>query len=243
MKTRNALVTGGAQGLGFAISKRLAEDGCIVTIADKILENAEKAVADLTAAGHQGRAVQVDVTVDESVKKCISALDRIDVLVNNAGIYSEIAFEELTMKDFQTMMDVNLIGIFAVTQAALPILPQASRVVNIASRAALGGIGMAHYAASKGAVVSLTRSMAMEFLPRKITVNAVSPGFILTPMTRALPSEVIAERVKLQPGGALGDPSDIANAVCFFASENSRFITGQTLIVDGGRSLGVSNTL
>lgn len=232
------LVTGGAQGIGLGIVTRFAVDGWAVICADKNGKAAEKTAAGLRRRRLDVVGVEMDVRDRASIRAALKPYKSIDALVNNAGIYSGGDLKSLAEKDFDLMMSVNVNGLFAVTQETLKRMPNGGRIVNIASRAYLGGAGMAHYAASKGAVVSLTRSMALELGKRDISVNAIAPGLIDTPLVRSLPPKILAERRAQQPNGKMGTPADIANAAVFLASPATHFITGQVLLVDGGKSLG-----
>ena len=235
---RVAFVTGGAQGIGRAISGRLAEDGCHVVVADLQAKAAQKAAEEITASGGKAEGIGLDIRDRAAVATVFDRLPRIDIAVNNAGIFTDRPFFELTEQDFDLAHQVNVVGLFIVAQEAARRMEEGGRIVNIASRAFLGARGHAHYVASKAAVVGLTRAMAIELAVRGIAVNAVAPGLIDTPILRALSEERMKYQLSLQPTGKAGQPEDIANAVSFFASPRTGFVTGQTLLVDGGKSLG-----
>jgi 3-oxoacyl-[acyl-carrier protein] reductase len=162
-------------------------------------------------------------------------------MVCAAGIYNDAAFLDLDEDVFRRMLDVNVIGTFIPAQEAARRMTRGGRIITISSRGALGGTRFAHYVASKAAVVGLTRAMAMELRQAGIAVNSVAPGFTDTPMTRSGPPEIFAAWEALEPSGKAASPAVIANAVAFFASPGTSFVTGQTLFVDGGKSLGGLN--
>ena len=233
-----AFVTGAAQGIGRAIAARLARDGFRVVAMDRSAAPLEAAVAGLQAEGLNVEAACVDICDRNSVSSTLSRFDRVDVMVTAAGIYNDAKFLELTEDAFRKMLDVNVIGTFIPAQEAARRMRAGGRVVTISSRGALGGTRFAHYVASKAAVIGLTRAMAMELRDAQIAVNSVAPGFTDTPMTRSAPPEMFAAWEKLEPSGKAASPDDIANAVAFLAAPTTHFITGQTLFVDGGKSLG-----
>lgn len=233
-----ALVTGAARGIGRAIAERLARDGFEVILLDRDAAAAESAAKQIHAAGGSARPAAVDLLDSAAVSALIAGERPLDALVNNAGIFDERKFFELTPEDFRRMYDVNLVALFALSQAAARSMKPGAKIVNIASRAFLGARNHAHYVASKAAVVGLTRAMAMELAASGVLVNAIAPGLIDTPLLQALTPERMAAQLALQPTGKAGRPEDIANAVSFLASPAMDFITGQTLMVDGGKSLG-----
>jgi 3-oxoacyl-[acyl-carrier protein] reductase len=173
-----------------------------------------------------------------SVAAAFDGQSRVDALVCAAGIYNDAHFLDLTEQAFRTMLDVNVVGTFIPAQEAARRMQAGGRIVTISSRGALGGTRFAHYVASKSAVIGLTRAMAMELRERQIAVNSVAPGFTDTPMTRSAPAEMFAAWEQLEPGGRAASPDVIANAIAFLAAASTQFITGQTLFVDGGKSLG-----
>ena len=235
---RIAFVTGAAQGIGLATAERLAHDGARVVAMDRNAERLAAAVASLTAKGLDVVAAAVDICDRASVVAALDAQPSVDVMVCAAGIYNDARFLDLTEDAFRNMLDVNVIGTFIPAQEAARRMTAGGRIVTISSRGALGGTRFAHYVASKAAVIGLTRAMAMELRERQIAVNSVAPGFTDTPMTRSAPAEMFAAWEQLEPGGKAASPDLIANAIAFFAAPSTQFITGQTLFVDGGKSLG-----
>lgn len=236
------LVTGGASGMGRAIVERMARDGWRVVMADHNGELAERETQALRAAGLDVECRAIDLTDEAAVRAMVQALPALAALVNNAGIFDERAFMDVSSADFRRMYEVNLLAVATLTQEAARKMASGARIVNIASRAYLGAKNHAHYVASKAALVGYTRASAMELAARGIMVNAIAPGLIDTPLLRALSPERLAAQLALQPTGAAGKPEDIAHAVAFFASPATCFVTGQVLFVDGGKSLGGSGS-
>lgn len=235
-----ALVTGGASGMGLATVERLARDGFSVAMVDRDRALAEREAQRLQAMGLAVQAHVLDLTDEAAVRALVDQLSPVQVLVNNAGIFDERKFDVVSSVDFRRAYEVNLIAAATLTQAVSQQMPDGGRIVNIASRAYLGARNHPHYVASKAALVGYTRASAMELAPRGILVNAIAPGLIDTPILRALTPERLAAQLALQPTGKAGQPEDIAQAVSFFASAQTGFITGQVLFVDGGKSLGGS---
>ena len=229
-----ALVTGAAQGIGAGIVLRLVQDGYHVIALDR-----QDSVLNLAQA--HGDAVSchvMDVRDRDALKAIIAAHGPLDVIVNNAAITSTHRFEDLTEDHFRENFDVNTVGTFIVSQEGARHMANGGRIVNVASRSFAGAPQMAHYATSKAAVVGLTRSMAIDLSPRDIRVNAVAPGVVDTDMLHYMSEERQKVMLSLQLLGRIGRPSDIAGAVSFLASPDNIYITGQVLVVDGGRSLG-----
>jgi NAD(P)-dependent dehydrogenase (short-subunit alcohol dehydrogenase family) len=237
---RVAIVTGGAQGIGRAIAQRLHKEGATVVIAD--LQGHEAAAAELDGLG-----VRVDVSQEADAKALAEAVlakyGRIDALVNNAGIYSSLVpkpFEQIEVEEWRKVYDVNVLGMFLVTRAVMPAMRAAGygRIVNIASGTPYKGVPfLLHYVTSKGAVVAMTRAVAKEVGADGILVNTVSPGFTMSDGVLANPVQVEKlQEISLQARLVQRDqyPSDIVGAVAFFCSPDADFITGQSLVVDGG---------
>ena len=235
-----ALVTGGAGGMGLATVERLARDGFSVVMVDRDETLAQRETQRLQGLGLAVQCRVLDLTDEAAVRALVQSLPPLDALVNNAGIFDERKFLEVSNADFRRAYEVNLIAVATLTQEAARTMPDGGRIVNIASRAYLGAKNHPHYVASKAAVVCYTRASAMELAPRGILVNAIAPGLIDTPILRALTPERLAAQLALQPTGKAGRPEDIAQAVAFLVSPQTGFITGQVLFVDGGKSLGGS---
>lgn len=232
-----AIVTGAGSGIGRAIARRLAEEGYSVIVADRAAEGAAETVRLLTEAGHSARARVLDITDTAATQALINEAENLRVLVNNAGIFNTRDFDKLTADDFRSMYEVNLVAMFTLCQQAACVLPEGGRIVNLASRAAFGARNYAHYVASKAAVAGFTKALALELAEKQITVNAVAPGVIATDMLLERAEGLEGLRVQ-QPTGKLGTPEHIAHAVAFFVDPRADFVTGQVLIVDGGRSVG-----
>lgn len=245
LENKTAIVTGGASGLGYEIAVRFIAEGARVVVAD--IEGAQKAAQALQAPGARVLGIPTDVaswtSVEAMVDTTVGEFGAIDILVNNAAISSTIQrtpFEELTTDQFARMLAVNTIGTFHGCKAVSPYMrkKKAGRIINMASGTAFRGSPfIAHYVASKGAVISLTRSLAHELGPDNITVNAISPGFTLTEnllQNRTYTDAVRESAVKLRAIPREAHPPDLVGAVVFLASEDAGFITGQILAVDGG---------
>jgi len=240
---RVAVITGGAQGIGFAAARRLAADGAHVVLFDRDGKAAEKAAAALTAEGADASAREVDVTDEHSVGNgvqwALSTAGRIDVLVNNAGIYPHTPFEELTLSEWRRVLSVNLDGTFLCAHAVYPHMKErgSGRIINVSSATFfIGYPEMTAYIASKAGIVGFTRALAGEAGPHGITVNCVTPGLIETEGAREEDptGELFEEIVGGQAVGRRGRPEDIAEAIAYLASPAASFITGQTVNVDGG---------
>lgn len=237
-----AIVTGAGRGIGEAIAKRLADGGAKVACVSRSEANSAK-VADAINAEHPGvaRAYAVDVADKKAVEavaaKIFADFGKVDILVNNAGITRDGLAMRMSEEDWDAVIDTNLKGAFNFIQAVMrPMIKQRSgRIVNIASVAGLmGNAGQANYAASKAGLIGLTKTLARELAGRNITCNSVAPGFIKTDMTDVLPEAIKTGVLTQIPMGRFGEPSDIASAVAFLSSADAKFITGQTLTVDGG---------
>jgi 3-oxoacyl-[acyl-carrier protein] reductase len=236
-----AIVTGAAQGIGRAIAETLARHGADIVVADMDPGRAEEAAAAVTQLGRRALTVKVNVANWDEVKgmadRVVKEWGKVDILVNNAGITRDGLLLRMREEDWNLVLQVNLTGTFYCTKAVLmPMTKQRyGRIVNIASIVGvMGNVGQANYAASKGAVIGFTKTAAREYASRNVTVNAVAPGFIDTPMTQGLSPEVKDQLQKQIPLGRLGQPADIAEAVRFLVSDEAGYITGQVLHVNGG---------
>lgn len=243
LEGRCAIVTGAGQGIGRAMAKGLAEQGARVVVAELIGENGKQVAKEIEAAGGAALAVQTDVSQEDSVNKMaeetLRTFQRIDILVNNAAIFPASSVAEMKIKEWEDVLRTNLGGTLFCCRAAMPALKKqkAGRIINFTSgRALQGSKHGAHYAASKGGIIGFTKSLALELAPYGITVNAICPGFIDTAQTRAHSAtlEEYYAKGKNNPLGRIGQPEDFIGPVVFLASDWSAFITGQTLLVNGG---------
>ena len=242
---RAALVTGGAKGIGRAVCLALAEKGMNIAVNYAgSAAAAEETAAACRALGVRAVTLQADVRRPENCQKLVedtvAALGRIDVLVNNAGITADTLMLRMTEADFDNVLATNLKGAFFCTKAASRTMMRQryGRIVSISSVVGLhGNAGQTNYAAAKAGLVGLTKSVAKEYAARHITANVVAPGFIDTDMTAAMPEAARAAAAASIPAGKVGDAKDVAAAVAFLAGEQSGYITGQVLCVDGGMGM------
>lgn len=235
----SAIVTGATGGIGQAIARRLVEDGFHVVMTDM-----DEAALKELAATMDGSCTYfaADLTDADARQALVQRAPNLFALVNNAGIFSPGYFMDLTGDDFRRMYEVNTIAPFELSKLAVPLMRRSGggRIVNIASRAHEGAAKMAHYAASKGGVVSLTRCMAMELGPDNILVNAIAPGVIKTPILDSWDDPKMLEALsRTQALGRIGQPEDIGNVVSMLASPRTDYITGQVVLVDGGRAAAI----
>jgi len=237
-----AIVTGGAQGIGKSIVRKLASEGANCVIIDVDIQNAETTAKEVKEEFNVETLVfKVDVSNFQEVQDCVDEtfkkFSRIDILVNNAGITKDNLILKMTEEEWDKVLDINLKGCFNFIKAVSKYMlkQKSGRIINIASVVGLmGNPGQANYSASKGGLISLTKTVAKEFASRNILVNAVAPGYIKTRMTETLSDE---QKRKLQdyiPLNRLGEPEDVANAVWFLSIEESSYITGQVISVNGG---------
>lgn len=243
-----AIVTGGASGIGSAISQRLAADGAAVAVLDLNGEAAEAEAAKIAATGVKAIGLTVDVAdraaVDAALDQVRSQLGAPSIVVNSAGLSLHEPFMDITNEQFDRIVAINLTGTFNVCQSALPDLLEAGwgRIINISSSSVHSGAPrLAAYVAAKSGVVGLTKALAIEFAPCGITVNSIAPGAVDTPMLRrTMASGAITDKQAAAPVGRLGRPEDIAATTAFLVSEEAGYITGQLYGVNGGRNTGPS---
>jgi len=239
---KTAIVTGGSRGIGRSIALKLAEKGANVVV--NYTNNASKAqevVDEVKKMGVEALALKADVSSEDDVKALVKEVskhfDTIDILVNNAGITRDTLVIRMKDEDWDKVMDINLKGTYLMYEADWKKMmkQRSGKIVNITSVVGImGNAGQANYAASKAGVIGFTKSIAKEFAPRGINVNAVAPGFIQTDMTDKLPEEVKENYAASIPLGRLGSPEDVANIVAFLCSEEADYLTGQVINVDGG---------
>lgn len=242
LENQTAVVTGGAQGIGFAIAHIFAEHGARLVIGDINGEQAEVACKQLAAMGTQAVAVQVDVRdqqqVQQMVERAVSEFGQLDVLLNNAGVTRDATLRKMTLGDWETVIDVHLKGTWLGTQAAAAVMREQKRgsIVNISSISGkVGMIGQTNYSAAKAGMVGLTKAAAKELAYLNIRVNVVQPGLIRTAMTEVLRPEIWEKKLAEVPMGRAGEPSEVAKVVLFLASDLASYMTGTVLEVTGGR--------
>ena len=242
--SRIALVTGGARGIGAAISERLARDGHRLVITDIDQGALERQTDSLRNAGVTILPVQADHADPDAPEAIAKTVEEqwgpIEILVNNAGITRDGLLVRMSLEDFQKVLSINLTGAFLMSKRCARGMMKAhwGRIINISSVVAqIGNAGQANYVAAKAGLIGLTKSLALELAPREVTVNAIAPGFIETGMTAVLPEEVKTNYRSRIPLGRFGAPEDVAAIVAFLCSPEAAYITGQTIRVDGGMVL------
>lgn len=244
LRGKVAVVTGAARGIGQAIALRLADEGAHLVLndlRDELLEETAQAIVD---RGGGVLIVAADIAeradVDRLAEQTVAHFGRLDVWINNAGITRDALLLKMTAEQWDAVLRVNLTGTFNGCRAAAMQMASADggSIVNLSSRAYLGNIGQANYSASKAGVVGLTRTLALELARHAIRVNAIAPGFVDTEMARAVPADVRERVIKAIPLRRMARPEEIANVALFLASDESSYITGQVLVVCGGRSVG-----
>jgi 3-oxoacyl-[acyl-carrier protein] reductase len=235
-----AVVTGASRGIGRAISETLARQGAFVAMADVLGDAAHEAAREVVAAGFRAEGCMMDVTDAENVQATIDRIielhSRVDILVNNAGIVRDNVAFRMKREEWDAVLNVNLTGTFNCSQAVLrPMMRQRSgRIISISSVVGqMGNAGQSNYAASKAGIIGFSKALAREVAVRGVTVNVVAPGLIDTDMTRTLPEHVRNEWASKVPLGRLGTAEDVAAAVCFLATDEASYISGQVLAVNG----------
>jgi len=246
LKNKVAVVTGARRGMGRTHALTLAKAGAKVVVSDISLEDCQKVVDEIKKSGGEAMAIKCDISkkseVDKMIADTVKKFGKIDILVNNAGIAQFKPFLEITEEEWDKTIDVNLKGYFLCSQAAAREMAKQKSgvIINIASIAmgqvGVGFLNLAHYCASKGGIVGLTEELALELAPHNIRINAIAPGVIETPMVDPLKSskEVMDATLARVPMRRMGQPQDISNAVLFLASDESSYMTGSTVVVDGG---------
>jgi len=245
LKDKVTLVTGGARGIGREIALLFAKEGSHIVVCDVNVQEAEKTCLDIQAQGRSTLALAVDVSdyvkVEEAINKILDKFKRLDILVNNAGITRDNLLLRMSEVEWDAVINVNLKGTFNCTKAASKVMvkQRGGRIINIASIIGIiGNSGQANYSASKAGIIALTKTTAKELASRNINVNAVAPGFIQTEMTAKLSQDLRNKMLSTIPLLRFGSPLDVANICLFLASEESSYITGQTIVVDGGMVMG-----
>ncbi len=242
-----ALVTGSNRGIGREIALALAERGCSLLINygyGEERETAERTVEDASRLGVGAFSFQADVSkkleVEEMIAFVVGEFQRIDILVNNAGIHKDALIHQMKEEDWDNVLAINLKGSFNCIQAVAPQMMKQiyGKIVNISSIAYMGNRGTANYSASKAGVIGLTRTTALELAKYNICVNSIAPGMIESPMFRSIPDRLSQKILARIPLGRLGNPQDVVNGVLFLVSDESGYITGQTLVIDGGLTVG-----
>lgn len=236
-----AVVTGASQGLGKAVAIALGMNGATVVCLARNADKLASTVADIEAAGGKGQAVSCDVTDREAAAAAITQAaqehGRLDILVNNAGITRDKTMRGMSDEEWDSVIATNLTSCFVCCRTAAGIMRKKKygRIINMASISGLiGNPGQANYSASKAGMIGMTRTMSKELVNRNVTVNAVAPGFIASEMTDKIPAGILDEVKKAIPAKRIGNPEDVAAAVLFLASKDAGYISGQTIVVDGG---------
>ena len=240
LQNKVAIITGGASGIGWEAAKLFLDEGAKVAIADYNLRQAEIQIATLEQSLNIA-AFEVNVanreSVNDMVEQVIRHYGKIDILINNAGITKDGMLSRLSSEDFSAVIEVNLTGVFNCTQAVLPYIAQSEsgRIINTSSVSGMhGNVGQTNYSASKAGVIGMTKTWAKELGHKGITVNAVAPGFIETPMIESVPVHLIEQVKLIVPLQRLGKPTEVANAYLFLASDEASYINGTIIEVDGG---------
>ncbi len=241
LENKVALITGAAQGIGKDIALTFAAEGADIVVGDINLDKATKTQSEIEALGRKVLALELDVTdyakLTDAVNKILDKFGKVDILVNNAGITKDGLILRMGDAEWDAVISVNLKGTFNCTKAVSKVMikQRYGRIINIASIIGIiGNIGQANYSASKAGIIALTKTTARELASRNVNVNAIAPGFIQTEMTAKLPEDLKQKMLGAIPLGRFGSPADVAAVCVFLASEEANYITGQTIITDGG---------
>jgi NAD(P)-dependent dehydrogenase (short-subunit alcohol dehydrogenase family) len=247
LESKVAIITGAARGLGRIFALAMADEGADIAVVDILPDEAQKTAQDIQSKGRSAIALKTDVTSEEETIRMAAEttkhLGRIDILVNNAALYYGIErrfFYDIPTEEWNRLMAVNLRGPFLCSKAVFPQMKKQNKgkIINLSSETAFtGSKGFIHYVTSKGGIISFTRSLASELGPHGICVNAIAPGFTDTEASRSITDDIGKYNVSLTPLGRLQQPEDLIGAVIFLASHESDFITGQALVIDGGRHM------
>lgn len=236
-QNKNVVVTGGARGIGLQLTRQFLEAGANVAVWEYSTESIETAKSELASFAGRVHFQQVDVSKFDSTEKAAQSLPfHLHILINNAGITRDKSFGKMTHEDFEAVIDTNLTGVFNCTKSLMPKFADTpdKRIISISSVVALyGNFGQTNYVAAKAGVIGMTKTWARELSRKGFTVNAVAPGFTMTPMVEAMPAEARKSIEEKIPAGRFGKPSDIANACMFLASDEASYISGTVISVDG----------
>ncbi len=235
-----ALITGAGGGIGRAVALRLSQDGFPVYVTDINEAHVRETARLVKQSGGDVRSSVLDVSDEDEQQNVIDQIDGLYAVVNSAGIYWTKPYDTIAADDFNRQFATNVTAMFTLSQKAARAMHDGGRIISLSSRAALGGRNNTHYSAAKAAILGMTKSMALELAHLQITVNAIAPGVILTDMLRKRGDDLDSLAAEL-PLKKLGEPDDIAHAVSYLADPRAGFVTGQVLLVDGGRSIGGSN--